>query len=180
MKRLMSYFLKGLLFVVPSVVTIYVVYVVFIKIDGILHIPIPGVGFVITLFLITLVGFFASNILAKSVLKIIDNIFKRLPFVKLLYSSAKDLMDAFVGDKKIFDKPVLVTLSSDSDVKILGFITKENLDTLGIQNSVAVYIPQAYNFAGNLLIVPRDRLTPIDKDGPEVMAFIVSAGITGK
>lgn len=180
MKRLMSYFLKGLLFVVPSVVTIYVVYVVFIKIDGILHISIPGVGFVITLFLIILVGFFASNILAKSVLKIIDNIFKRLPFVKLLYSSAKDLMDAFVGDKKIFDKPVLVTLFSDSNVKILGFITKENLDTLGIQNSVAVYIPQAYNFAGNLLIVPLDRLTPIDKDGPEVMAFIVSAGITGK
>ncbi|MFH1230587.1 MAG: DUF502 domain-containing protein [Planctomycetota bacterium] len=194
MKKLLSYFLKGLLFVVPFAVTIYVVYIIFIKIDGLLHIPIPGIGFIATLILITFVGFLTSIIITKRLLNMMDKVFNQLPFVKLLYSSIKDLMKAFVGNKKIFDKPVLLTLSlgsardkwngesaepsSDSNIRVLGFITRDDLDSLGIKDSVAVYLPQAYNFAGNLLIVHRSQITPVNKNGSEVMAFIISAGIT--
>jgi len=178
MKKILSYFLKGLLFVVPFAVTIYVVYIIFIKIDGLLHIPIPGIGFVATLILITFAGFLTSVLITKRILNMMDKVFNQLPLVKLLYSSIKDLMKAFVGNKKIFDKPVLLTLSSESNIKVLGFITRDDLDSLGIKDSVAVYLPQAYNFAGNLLIVPRSQITPVHKSGPEVMAFIISAGIT--
>ena len=180
MKKLLGYFFKGLLVLVPIAVTVYVVYLVFTKIDHLLPIPIPGVGFVATIVLIILVGFLASNIMAKSLLGLIDKIFTRLPFIKLLYNSVRDLTDAFVGDKKIFDKPVLVSLSPDSKVKMVGFITKEDLSLLGLKEDVAVYLPQSYNFSGNLIIVPKDQVTPINRDSSEVMAFIISAGVSGK
>jgi uncharacterized membrane protein len=178
MKRLMSYFFKGLLILVPLVVTLYVVYLVFNTIDNLLHIPIPGVGFVATILFIFLVGFLTPNIFAKGLLILIDNTLGRLPIIKILYNSLKDLIGAFVGDKKIFDKPVLATLSTDSSVKVLGFITKEDMSFLGIKDHVAVYLPQSYNFAGNLIILPKNQVTPIDRDSSEVMTFIVSAGIS--
>ncbi|MDI6733273.1 MAG: DUF502 domain-containing protein [Planctomycetota bacterium] len=180
MKRLVGYFLKGLLFVVPLVITIYVLYLIFIKIDGLFRIPIPGVGFVLIFIVITLVGFLTSVFITRHLVKMVDTLFNRLPFVKLLYSAVKDLMNAFVGDKKMFDKPVLVTISPDSNIRIIGFITRGNLESFGLKENVAVYVPQAYNFAGNLIIVPREQITPINKDGSEVMAFIVSAGVSGK
>lgn len=180
MKKLIGYFIKGLLVVIPLAVTIYVVYLVFTKIDGLLHIPIPGVGFIATIILITFVGLLASSILTRGLVNMFDNLFNRIPLIKLIYSSLKDLMKAFVGEKKMFDKPVLVTLSDSSNTRVIGFITRDNLDSLGIADSVAVYLPQTYNFAGNLIIVPRHQVTPIDKDGPEVMAFIISAGLSGK
>ena len=180
MKKLIGYFIKGLLVVVPLAVTIYVVYLVFIKIDGLLHIPIPGVGFIATIIFITFIGLLTSSILTRGLVNMFDNLFNRIPLIKLIYSSLKDLMKAFVGEKKMFDKPVLVSLSDNPNVRVIGFITRDNLDSLGIADSVAVYLPQAYNFAGNLIIVPRHQVTPINKDGAEVMAFIISAGVSGK
>ncbi len=182
MKKLFGYFIKGLLVVVPLAVTIYVIYVVFTGVDGLLHIPfpIPGIGFIATIILITLIGYLASGIFIRGLMKMLDNLVTRIPLIKLIYSSLKDLMKAFIGEKKMFDRPVLVKLSGESDIKVIGFITRDNLESLGIKDSVAVYLPQAYNFAGNLIIVPRHQVQPIDKNGPEVMAFIVSAGLSGK
>ncbi|MBI4835524.1 MAG: DUF502 domain-containing protein [Planctomycetes bacterium] len=179
MKKLAGYFLKGLLFTIPLVITIYVVYELFLKIDGILNIPIPGLGFIVTLICITIIGFMVSTILTKGLLSFIDRIFYRLPFIKLLYSSLKDLMNALAGDKKMLDKPVMVKLSNP-DIKVLGFITAESLDIINVKDHVAVYLPQAYNFAGNLIICPKENVIPINKDGAEMMKFIVSAGISGK
>ncbi|MEW6027440.1 MAG: DUF502 domain-containing protein, partial [Planctomycetota bacterium] len=152
------------------------VYFVFVKIDGLLHIPIPGIGFIATIVFITFIGLLASSILTKGLVKMLDNLFNKIPFIKLVYSSLKDLMKAFVGEKKMFDRPVLVSLSCSA--KVIGFITSDDLEWLDIKDSVAVYMPQAYNFAGNLIIVPKNQVTPIDKDGGEVMAFIVSAGLS--
>ena len=207
MKKLIGYFIKGLLVVVPLAVTIYVVYFVFTRIDGLLPIKITGIGFVVTILFIILVGFLASSILTKGLVKMLDNLVNRIPLIKLIYSSLKDLMKAFVGEKKMFDRPVLVKLYDSSEAMVIGFITRDDLSMLGInpvrknhskgyandgvndagaglsngvKDSVAVYLPQSYNFAGNLIIVPRHQVTPIDKDGPEVMAFIVSAGLSGK
>ena len=179
MKRLASYFLKGLLFIVPVVVTVYVFYLAFIKIDRLLRIPIPGVGFLATLALITLIGFFTSNIFTNSLLLLIDRLFKRLPLVKLLYASLKDLIGAFVGNKKSFNKPVVVTLVPGSNIQAVGFITRESLASWGLQDQVVVYLPQSYNFAGNLVIVPRAQVAPLAVDSAEVMAFIISGGVSG-
>ena len=107
-----------------------------------------------------------------------DEMLDRLPFVRLLYSSTKDLLNAFVGEKRRFDTPVLVTLSADGAVRSFGFITQSSLAALGLPGDVAVYFPQSYNFAGQLVIVPASRVTKLSSESSDVLAFIVSGGVT--
>lgn len=178
MKRLIRYFFEGLIFVVPVAVTIYVVYKAFVIVDGWLPIGVRGTGFLIILVGITLIGFLTSNFLTRSVLRFVESILNRLPFVKLLHSSVKDMMTAFVGERKRFDKPVLVEVIPGSGVFAIGFMTKETLDQFNLANEVAVYFPQSYNFAGNLLLYPKSSVKPLNADSPKVMAFVVSGGIT--
>src|SRR5581483_1755934 len=96
----------------------------------------------------------------------------------LLYSSAKDMLNAFVGEKRRFDKPVLVSVSGDRSVKVLAFLTSDSLAQLGIADHVTVYMPQSYGLAGHILVVPMDRVERINADAAEVMAFIISGGVT--
>lgn len=180
MRRLTRYFFEGLLFLTPVVVTMYVVYIVFVRVDGIFRFKVPGFGFLATIVIITIIGFIASNFLTRKVVGIVDRIFRRLPLVKMIYKSVKDLIGAFVGDKKGFNKPVRVALSPGSNVYVMGFITSEALDTFGISDTVAVYLPQSYNFAGNLILAPAEQVMPIDADSGDIMAFIVSGGISVK
>ncbi len=180
MKRITGYVFQGLLFLVPLLVTIYIIYIIFDKIDSLFGFSIPGLGFVVTLIIVTAVGFITSNIITRKFVRLIDILFARVPIIKMLYSALKDLIHAFVGDKKSFNKPALVKLTPDSNVNIMGFITCEDLNHVGLADSVAVYLPQSYNFAGNLVIVPRSQVTPIKADSGNVMAFIVSGGVTAK
>jgi uncharacterized membrane protein len=180
MKKISQYFLQGLLFLVPLFVTVYVIYCVFIRIDGILDMPVPGVGFIVTIVFVTLVGFGASNFLTKNIVGMVDKIFARLPLVKMIYTAIKDLVNAFVGDKKSFNRPVQVVIDRESNLRVLGFATRDSLDSIGIQDSMAVYLPQSYNFAGNLIIVDREQVTPMSADPGEVMKLIVSGGVSSK
>lgn len=177
MKKITRYFFEGLLLLVPMVATIYVIYVIFVKIDSIFKFKIPGTGVLVTLLTITLVGFVSSNILTKKLVTVIDRMLTRLPFVKMIYTAMRDLMNAFVGDKKSFNRPVLVAVSADRSVNIIGFMTKDDLESLGLADKVAVYLPQSYNFAGNLIIVSKDRVTDLSVDSGDVMAFIISGGV---
>lgn len=178
MKRISQYFLQGLLFLVPLVVTLYVVYKVFVKIDRFLDFPVPGVGFLVSVVFITFVGFAASNFLTRNVIHLVDRIFARLPLVKMLYTAIKDLVNAFVGDKKSFNRPVQVVIDRESNLRVLGFATRDSLDAIGIRDSVAVYLPQSYNFAGNLIIVDREKVTPLSGDPGDIMKLIVSGGVS--
>ena len=179
MKRLMNYFLKGLLVFVPAALTVFTIVLVFTRLDGLLKIPIPGLGLVITILFITLVGFLASNFIGKKFFTLIDGLFTKLPVVKMLYSAIKDLTGAFAGEKKSFDKPAIVELTAGGP-KALGFITRDGLEFLSLSGHVAVYFPQSYNFAGSVLMFPSDRVTPVDIDSSEAMAFVVSGGVSGK
>jgi uncharacterized membrane protein len=178
MSRLLNYFLRGLVVVVPLALTVYVCVVIFTTIDSWLRLPIPGVGFLVTLVLITLMGALASSFVAQSLVSALDRTLERLPFVRLLYSSAKDMLNAFVGEKKRFDKPVLVSLSADGSLRVLAFLTSDSLSALGAADLVTVYMPQSYGFAGHILVVPAERVQRIDADAAEVMAFIISGGVT--
>ncbi len=180
MKRLTRYFLEGLLVLIPLVATIYVVYAVFTKIDSIFRFGMPGLGFLVTILTITLVGFISSNFITSWLVRLVEKIFSKLPLVKMIYTSVKDLIGAFVGDKKSFDKPVLVTLSPESNIQAIGFVTRESLENIGLADSVAVYLPQSYNFAGNLIVVPKEQVTPLTAESGDIMAFIVSGGVTAK
>lgn len=186
MRRLAKYFISGLLFLIPVMVSVYIVYWVFSTVDRLVRELsgqqwedwIPGLGVVISLAVITGVGVLSSLFITRPILQLVEKIFERVPLIKLLYSSIKDLVGAFVGDKKKFDKPVLVKLTRDGDAKLLGFITSESLEFLSIKDEVSVYCPHSYNFSGCMIIVPRDQVTPIDADSSEVMAFIVSGGVS--
>lgn len=181
MKRIVGYFLRGLVLLAPLAVTIYVCWLVFVTVDGWLGLPIAGAGFAVTIVLVTAVGFLASTLLKRTlnaIVGLVERAIGRLPFVRLLYTSTKDLLNAFVGEKRRFDKPVLLTLSEGTSVSILGFVTQSSLVGLGLADHVAVYLPQSYNFAGNLLVVPATSVRPVPAESAEVMAFIISGGVT--
>jgi uncharacterized membrane protein len=179
MNDLARNFFEGLLILVPVVTTLYVAWLVLETIDGWLNIPIPGVGFLVTVGLITLTGRYASTVFVQKMVDVMDRVLNKAPFVKLLYTSLKDLIAAFMGEKRRFDQPVLVSLSPGGHAEAVGFVTRTDLEFLGLLDHVAVYFPQSYNFAGNLLVFPKRQVHPLEAESAEVMAFIVSGGVSG-
>ncbi len=183
MKKLITYFVKGLLIFVPIALTIFLLIWVFTSFDAFFEerIPdyFPGLGLLISIVLITAIGFLASNFLGRTLFGFIDRIFTRLPLVKLLYSAVKDILNAFAGDKKSFDRPVLVSIGYGSNAKVLGFITRQNLENIGLSDYVAVYLPQSYNFGGNVFLFPKNAVEPLKIESTQAMAFIVSGGLSG-
>lgn len=187
MRFLLTYFVRGLLVLTPLAVTVYVVWWVLRTIDGWLGIPIPGAGLLATLGLIVVVGFLASTVITRSLIKAVEQLLNRLPFVRLLYNSTRDLMGAFVGTQRRFDRPVIVTLAPH--VRVFGFVTGGagslggggggSGDRNGGDGLVTVFCPQSYNFAGQLLIVPEERVSPIASPAADVLAFVMSGGVTG-
>ena len=183
MKKLLNYFLKGLLVFAPIALTVFVFWWVFTSLDklfrALFRIPIPGLGLLVTLVLITVIGFVASNFLGRKFFELIENLFTKVPLVKLIYSAVKDMIEAFAGEKKSFDKPVLAALTPNGSVKVVGFITRDSLESLGLADHVAVYMPQSYNFAGNVLLLPKESVQTLDIESSKAMAFIVSGGLSG-
>ena len=179
MRRLLGYFVRGLVLLAPLVVTVWVCWLVFKNVDGWLGLPIPGAGFVATLLLITVVGFLGSNLLTRSAVNVLEGLMTRLPFVRLLYGSTKDLLNAFVGEKRRFDKAVSLDLSPDGGVRLVGFVTQESLSHLGMTEYVAVYCPHSYNFSGQLHLVLATRVRALDVASADAMAFVVSGGVSG-
>jgi len=114
---------------------------------------------------------------SRAILSGLDALFNRLPFVRLLYSSTRDLLNAFVGEQRRFDKPVLVALG-DSGAHVFGFLTQESMDMFGVADAMTVYVPQSYGFAGNLVVFPAAQVRRLEADSAHVMAFIVSGGVT--
>ncbi len=177
-------FLRGLLIVAPIAATIWLIYVTFSAIDGWLHLDqlldrrvIPGAGLVATFGAITVIGFLARIIGLRWLFRQLDLLFAQVPLVKILYTSIRDLTRAFVGERKRFDQPVAVAPTSDPDFLLLGFLTRDALDELGLPGFASVYVPQSYNFAGQLVLVPRDRVRALDAGATQTMKFIVSGGV---
>lgn len=177
-RRLLTYFLRGLVFLTPVGVTAYICVVVFKAIDGWLGLPIPGAGFAVSLALITLFGFLASSFITRSFIGALDDLLERLPFVRLLYSSTRDLVNAFVGEKRRFDKPVVVELFPGGNARALGFVTQEALSQLDMPGYVSVYMPHSYNFSGQMYLFPTSAVARLDTNSSDMMAFIVSGGVT--
>jgi uncharacterized membrane protein len=177
-RRLGGWFVRGLLITAPAGLTLWVTWALITWLDGLLGIGIPGVGLVAALLIITGIGALASSYATRTLVGLLDDLLERLPFVRLLYTSAKDLLGAFVGEKRRFRQAVRVALDDTGSVSVLGFVTAESLADLGLPGQIAVYLPQSYNFAGQLLVVPAARVTPLAADSAEVMAFVVSGGVS--
>jgi uncharacterized membrane protein len=179
-QRIIQYFLQGLLILGPVSITVYFIYVVFDKIDNILRpaINIPGLGFVIIIGFILFIGYVSSFFVMSRILSVLDKFLERTPGIKLLYSFIRDFFEAFAGNKKKFTHNVLACVD-DTDVWRVGFITQEDMSVFGMENYVAVYLPMAYSVAGNVYIVPKERIRPITSiSATQSMKFAVSGGVT--
>jgi len=186
MKKFVTYFFKGILILVPIVLTIYIVVIVFQLTDSILGryfvalgINIPGLGLLTTIVLIILVGFLGTQVASGRIFNYIDGLFGKLPLIKIIYNTIKDIMNALLGRKSSFAKVVMIDLPGGDDIKILGFITKEDLEIFGLKDHIAVYILQSMQWAGFTLLVPRSQVQELDVKPDEALKFIVSAGISG-
>ncbi len=187
MKRLINYFLQGLLYLAPFGITAYIIYAIFNFVDNLLDdilqkylgIDIPGLGILVIIAFLILVGIIGQSIIAKPFKKLFKRFIDRTPLLRVIYSAFNDLLSAFVGKEKKFNKPVLVLVNTISNLEKLGFLTEEDLTNLNEKNKVAVYFPHSYNFSGELFIVPRSQIKPLDKNPADVMKFIISGGVAG-
>lgn len=176
-KRIVSYFFRGLLFVTPIALTTYIIYQTILFLDNLIPVPIPGIGILIVLALITFFGYLASLFFAKPVFDWFERGLVKIPLVNLIYTSIKDLMGAFVGDKKKFSSPVIVEVSEN--LSRLGFVTQEDMSEIGFPDMMAVYFPHSYNVSGNVFLVPSNKVKPLmGVKSSEVMKFMVSGGVS--
>lgn len=175
MSLLARWFGQGLLVLVPLGGTIWLVWSVVSGLDAALGAPFPGFGVLVVVPTILLVGFLSANVAGAWAFRLFERALERLPLVRIVHGAIKDLMSAFVGDKKSFGKPVLALLDARGDVAVIGFQTADEVP--GLPGHVGVYLPQAYNFAGNVIVVPADRVRALDADPAAVMSFVVSGGV---
>lgn len=187
MNKILRYFIQGIVITVPVAITAFVVYKLidwigsFFGKFGVIVSPFvdPFIIIAVAVGLILLMGVLGSSIIVRPILLLFDNIIEHTPVIRTLYSSVKDVLDAFVGNKKKFNKPVLVTINKENSIQQLGFVTNEDLTVLHLkQGFVGVYMPLSYSFSGKLLVVPVDNVTPVDASSAEVMKFIISGGVT--
>lgn len=187
MKQIVNYLLQGLLYIAPLGLTVYIIYTIFTLVDELsqkiisqfLEVKIPGLGVLSFLIFLVFIGFLGRTIIAKPLKLVFSKLINSIPFLKFIYSAFNDLFSAFVGKEKKFNQPVLVKVNLNSDLEKLGFITEENLEKLDQKDKVAVYFPHSYNFSGELFIVPKANIIPVDINSSDVMKFIVSAGLSG-
>jgi len=187
MKNLLRYFLQGALYMVPVGITLWVIFKIIINVGSVIEYlnisvhpiidPLLGVIFVVAGLII--IGAIGSSLIFRPLFSLLDGYIEKAPLVKTIYTSVKDLMGAFVGQKKRFNKPVLVTVNEHPLMQKLGFITNEDLHDLGITDGrIAVYLPLSYAFSGNLFIISKTMVQPIDASSAEMMKFIISGGVT--
>ncbi|MGB5194874.1 MAG: DUF502 domain-containing protein [Polyangiales bacterium] len=177
MRTLTRSFAQGLLVLAPVAITIWVVVFTVTTLDDWLDTGIPGLGIIIAAIGITIIGYLTGNVVGNKLLEWLEAGMQRVPLIRILYNALRDLFGAFVGGKRKFDKPVAVEMNQHG-LKVLGFLTAEHFDDPQLEGHVSVYLPESYNFAGNLVVVPKERVRPLDADGAEFMAFIVSGGVT--
>jgi uncharacterized membrane protein len=196
-RKLLRYFVQGLIIIAPIAITIFAVTSLFNFIDSILPnlvqkvFPnvvgtyedgtprrIPGLGFVVVVLVVLLVGWVSSSFIFGRVVDIFERILEKTPGIKIIYTTVKDFFEAFAGDKKKFNKPVLVNLHSE-DTWQIGFITRRELDEFGLHAHVAVYVPFSYSIAGQLFFLPLNKVKEIDNvNSTEAMKFVISGGLT--
>ena len=190
MKKIVKYFLSGLLYTVPLAVTGAFAIWAFNKIEAIIptlmpkmmnEMPVvfPGIGIILIFLIIVCIGFIGSLIIKTPINSFFRKLLKKAPILETIYSSVKDIMNTFVGKKKGFDHPVLIKIYENSTIERIGFITQDDLSSLNIKKGkVLVYLPHSYAFSGQLFVVDKEYITQIDSSSAEIMKLIVSGGIT--
>jgi uncharacterized membrane protein len=190
-RALLRYFIKGLLIVVPLGAAFLLIFWAVKTLDNALNLSdylwkdaagkpiyIPGLGIVNVIVLILIAGILVTNVVTDPIKRWFYRWLNRLPLFKFLYSSIKDLTEAFVGEEKKFNEPVLVEIN-EFGLKKIGFMVQKDLSALNLPGEVAVYFPWSYSFAGQVVIISADKVKPIDKSAADMMKFVISGGVSG-
>lgn len=197
LKKLLQYFFQGMIVLAPIGITLWVVVGLFRWIDGFLPNLInslfpdllekdaagnlrslPGLGFVVVVALVLLVGWISSLFVVGRLVTLLDTVLEKTPGIKFIYSSVKDFLEAFAGNKKKFDKPVLVNVDG-ADIWRIGFITQQSSDDFGLKDHVTVYVPHSYAISGITYFVPKEKIKPLpDISAADAMKYTVSGGVT--
>lgn len=188
--KVFEYFLQGLLVIAPVAVTLYAVYWIVSTIDsqipiftatrpdGQIYVRNYGLGFVLVIIFICAIGYVSSFFIKNRIFHIFDTLMAKTPGIRFIYSTVKDFFEAFAGEKKKFNKPVLANID-DNDVWRVGFITQEDARDFGFHDYVAAYIPMSYSIAGNVYLLPRSRIRLLPNlNATEAMKFAISGGVT--
>ncbi len=195
-RNLLKYFLQGLIILAPIIITAWAVFALFNYIDNILpnfihslfpvlYKPdadgniqkIPGVGFVVIVVLIVLTGWISSSYIVGKMVEFFDQVLEKTPGIRFIYTSVKDFLEAFAGEKRKFDKPVLVNVDA-ADVWRMGFMTQNTAMRLGLEDHVVVYVPHSYAVSGIVYIVPVEKVKFLtDVSSIEAMKFALSGGV---
>ncbi|HRN93217.1 MAG: DUF502 domain-containing protein [Chitinophagales bacterium] len=187
LKKILTYFIRGAVLITPVFVTFYAIWITFNWLDNnvtdvtelIAGKRIRGIGLLALFMLITFIGMLGSTVLLRPILILFEDILERTPLVKDIYSSLRDFLDAFIGNKAKFKSPVTVEIGKGSGIYRVGFITQKDLSKIKIADKVAVYLPFSYSIAGNVVLVNRDLVQPLEGVTPaEAMKFILSGGVT--
>lgn len=192
-KKLFNYFLQGLIILAPIIITVWAVLSLFNAIDNILpniistlspgdddgqSRRIPGFGFILVIVFVVVIGWVSSSFVVGKIVSLLDHVLERTPGIRFIYTSVKDFLEAFAGNKRKFDKPVLVNVDSP-EVWRMGFITQTDCTHLQMPGYVAVYVPHSYALSGIVYIVPRERVRLLDHTSPaDAMKFAVSGGVS--
>ncbi|MGN6182640.1 MAG: DUF502 domain-containing protein [Thermoanaerobaculia bacterium] len=176
MNWLIKNFLRGLVIVVPIALTIYLLVQTFLTLDRILKLQYPGLGILVIVLATIFIGALAGNFVGRRLFALTETLFTKAPIVRIVYSAIKDLLEAFVGNKRRFDRPVTIQVSEG--VRTFGFITRDDLTSLGMNGDVAVYVPFSYTWDGCLLVVARERVVPLEADSANILALVVSGGVS--
>ena len=187
MKKLITYFIQGLLFVAPLGLTGFIVYRIFMFTDGILatyleeqlQVKTPGLGILIIFIFLVLLGITGETILARPIKKLINRILQKTPFLKLIYSSINDLFSAFIGKERKFHRPVMMLVNKENNLWKIGFVTQDIPIQIDEHELITVYCPFSYGFAGEIYFVPLSNIKPLAIPPTEAMKFIVSGGVSG-
>lgn len=196
-KKVLNYFLQGLVVLAPIGITVWAILKLFNFIDdilpNILHTifpnwiksdafgnveKIPGLGFLVVVAFVIVVGWLSSLFMVGRVVDVLDKVLEKTPGIKIIYSSVKDFFEAFAGNKKKFNKPVLVNVDA-TDVWRIGFVTRNDAEDFGLKEYVVVYVPHSYAISGITYFVPKDRIRKIDDDisASDAMKFTVTGGV---
>jgi uncharacterized membrane protein len=183
MKKIIGVFLKGAIALAPIAITVYILYTVYVIMDGIFRgllesagLYFPGLGAILTLVLIFGVGLLASNWITNQALRLIEKIFEKVPLVKSIYGIIKDTINSLSGEKKGFSRLAIVELPN-SPIKLLGFVTNDGGNRFIPEGYVSVYLMQSMQWAGNLILVPKEYVQEVDATSEEAIKFIASAGL---
>ncbi|WP_211831116.1 DUF502 domain-containing protein [Kistimonas asteriae] len=191
MSRIMRWFLEGLVVLVPILITVYLFSAGINWVADVLsqtigpylsrELPIHGrwqvvfISLVLVVGVTILIGAVTHLWLGKHIVRLVDQVLTHIPLVKLVYAAIKDGVNAIIGDRREFDKPVLVAIG---EMQVPGFITRHSTEDFGLENHVAVYFPMAFSIAGRVVLVSADKIRPLDNSSAEVMSFLVSGGVT--